>query len=175
MLHDRAAFVAEPKMHKADVAPEVPTVLQGDRYATYVTGQTEWDDAPLYLYDEFVAYTNGAEVGVGQVQQNLYTGQWTDAVMGPLEFVAYAIATVKAASVKDPPYYATNTQFLCFTAWTIQRAMHLFDEGRVMTQFAWQHQDDYAATLRTDPTAEPLRAFARQTWGATWTQAVIGF
>ena len=175
VLHDHAAFVAEPNMRKSDIAPYIPASLHGDRYATYITGQTDWDDTPLYVFDEWNAYTNGAEVAVGQVQASLYQGQWTDAVMGPLEFVAYAIATAKAASVKDPTYFATNLQFRRFTAWNIARAMNLFNEGRTMTQFTWTHQDDYAHALRTSADADDLRTFARTTWGADWCQAVLGF
>jgi hypothetical protein len=175
VLHDHAAFIPEPAMRKSDIAGYVPPSLQGDRYATYITGQTDWDDTPLYVYDEWVAYTNGAEVAVGQVQAGLYQGQWTDAVMGPLEFVVYAIATAKAASVKDPTYFAANMQFKCFTAWNIARAMHLFQAGRAMSQFAWAKQDAYATSLRTGADAASLRAFAQATWGAAWTQQVLGF
>ena len=175
VLQDRAAFVAEPDMRKSDIAAFIPASLRGDRYATYITGQTEWDDTPLYVFDEWVAYTNGAEVAVGQVQAGLYTNGWTDAVMGPLEFVVYAIATAQAASVKDPAYFASNEQFRRFTAWNIQRAMQLFEAGRTMSQFEWAQQDTYAAALRTGADADDLRAFARATWGADWTQRVLGF
>jgi len=175
VLHDHAAFIAEPAMRKSDIAAYVPPSLQGDRYATYITGQTDWDDTPLYVFDEWVAYTNGADVAVGQVQAGLYQGQWTDAVMGPLEFVVYAMATARAASVKDPTYFASNTQFQCFTAWNIARAMQLFQTGHTMTQFTWAKQDAYATSMRTAADAADLRAFARTTWGAAWTQQVLGF
>jgi hypothetical protein len=175
VLHDRAAFVEEPDLRKSEIAPFIPASLQGDRYATYITGQTAWDDTPLYVFDEWVAYTNGAEVAVGQVQAGLYQGQWTDAVMGPLEFVAYAIATAKAVSVKDPAYFASNLQFRRFTAWNIERAMALFEAGRTMMQFEWARQDAYATALRTGADADDLRTFARATWGADWTQRVLGF
>lgn len=175
VLGDRAAFVLEPAMRKSDVAAYIPMVLRGSRYATYIEGQTAWDDTPLYIFDEWTAYCNGAEVGIDQVQHGLYDGQWTDAVSGPLEFSVYAIATAMAVKDKDPAYFASNLQFRRFTAWNIQRAMHLFDLGRVMTEFQWADQDAYANTLRTSPDAEALRAFARDTWGAAWTQSVLGF
>jgi hypothetical protein len=175
VLHDKAAFVVEPNMRKSDIKPLIPNGLRGPRYQLYLEQQTEWDDTPLYVFDEWNAYVNGAEVGVGQVQAGLYTGQWTDAVMGPLEFSAYAIATAATAKAKDPTYYASNMQFRCFTAWNIQRAMALYNAGRTMTQFQWQTQDDYATTLRTANEAEPLRAVARELWGADWTMQVLGF
>jgi hypothetical protein len=77
--------------------------------------------------------------------------------------------------VKDPGYFASNMQFRRFTAWNIQRAMQLFEAGRTMSQFEWAQQDDYATALRTGADADELRAFARATWGADWTQRVLGF
>jgi hypothetical protein len=175
VLGDRVAFVEEPAMRKADIKAHIPIGLRGDRYDLYLEGQVAWDDTPLYVFDEWNSYLNGAEVAVGQVQAGLYSDGWTDAVMGPLEFTVYAIATAKAAQQQDPDYFATKLQFRRFTAWNIARAMRLFSAGRAMTEFAWDKQDAYAQTLRTATEAEPLRAFARETWGAEWTQTVLGF
>jgi hypothetical protein len=175
VLGNKAAFVVEPDMRKSDIKPQIVSALRGPRYNLYLEQQTEWDDTPLYVFDEWNAYVNGAEVGVGQVQAGLYTGQWTDAVMGPLEFTAYAIATAQTVKIKDPTYYASNMQFRCFTAWNIKRAMALYEAGRTMTQFQWTTQEQYATKLRTMPEAEPLRATARELWGADWTMTVLGF
>lgn len=175
VLNNKVAFVKEPNLRKQDIKPYIAMALRGPRYNLYLEQQTEWDDTPLYVFDEWNAYVNGAEVGVGQVQAGLYQGQWTDAVMGPLEFTAYAIATASAVKVKDPSYFATNMQFRCFTAWNIKRAMQLYEAGRTMTQFTWQTQDQFASTLRTSPDAAALRTVARDLWGADWTQSVLGF
>jgi hypothetical protein len=175
VLGDRAAFVKEPNTRKSDVKPFIPSSLRGDRYNLYINGQTEWDDTPLYVFDEWNAYINGAEVAVGQVQAGIYDDGWTDAVMGPLEFTVYAIATAMAAQAKDPTYFETNVQFRRFTAWNIKRAMALFAVGRAMTQFEWDRQDTYAEKLRTAPEAEAIRTFARETWGAAWTLTTLGF
>jgi len=175
VLGNHAAFVTEPAMLKSDIKANIPMVLRGPRYDLYLEQQTEWDDTPLYVFDEWNAYVNGAEVGVGQVQAGLYTGQWTDAVLGPLEFTAYAIATAKTVQDKDPTYYASNTQFRCVTAWQVARAMRLYEAGRSMTQFQYDVQEQYATTLRTAPEASTLRDTARALWGASWTQTVLGF
>ena len=44
-----------------------------------------------------------------------------------------------------------------------------------LDDFEWLDQDEYAETLRTSAAGEPLRAFARATWGEQWTQEVLGF
>jgi hypothetical protein len=175
VLGDRAALVVEPDIRKSDVNPHVPGVLRGPRYDLYLDGQDAWDDTPLYLMDEWNAYVNGAEVGVQQVQEGLWDGAWQDAVMGPLEFTVYAIATAKAVAAGDPDYFASNQQFRRFTAWNIRRAMELYEAGRVMEEFEWDDQDAYAATMRTSAAAEDLRAFARETWGDAWCAEVLGF
>jgi hypothetical protein len=175
VLGNQAAFVEEPNTRKSDVKQFIPAPLRGDRYDLYIEGQTEWDDTPLYVFDEWNAYINGAEVAVHQVEAGLYKDGWTDAVMGPLEFVVYAIATAQAAQAKDPTYFETNLQFRRFTAWNIKRAMALFEVGRTMSEFEWDRQDAYATEMRTGAAGEAMRAFARETWGAAWTQAVLGF
>ncbi len=175
VLGNKAALVVEPNIRKQDIKSRIPANLRGPRYQLYLVEQTAWDDTPLYVFDEWSSYLNGAEVGIDQVLHGLYTASWTDAVMGPLEFTAYAIATAKTVSDLDPTYAATNLQFRRFTAWNIQRAMALFNQGRVMTQFTWADQDAYATKLRTSVEAEPLRQFARTTWGTAWCQTVLGF
>jgi hypothetical protein len=175
VLDDRAALVVEPDIRKSDVNPHVPAALRGPRYDLYLEGQDAWDDTPLYLFDEWNCYINGAEVGVQQVQEGLWQGSWQDAVMGPLEFTVYAIATAKAVAEGDPDYFASNLQFRRFTAWNIRRAMELHELGRAMEEFEWDEQDAYAATMRTSPSAESLRQFAKDTWGPAWTQDVLGF
>jgi hypothetical protein len=175
VLGNRAAFVTEPAIRKSDIKARIPMSLRGPRYQLYLVGQTAWDDTPLYVFDEWNAYINGAEVAIDQVQRGLYTGGWTDAVMGPLEFSAYAIATAKTIAELDPQYFASNLQFKRFTAWNIKRAMALYEQGRVMSQFEWADQDAYAVALRTGADADALRQFARTTWGATWCQTILGF
>ncbi len=175
VLHDKAAFILEPDIRKADVVPFVPTSLRGPRFQLYLIEQTAWDDSPLYVFDEWNAYVNGAEVGVGLATAGMWTEGWTDVVMGPLEFVVYAIATVQAARDGDPTY--DFTQLEAFTAWNIRRAMALFETGRALAEFEWDDQDAYATRLRTGTATgvEALRAFARETWGAGWTMEVLGF
>jgi hypothetical protein len=175
VLGNKVAFVDEPAIRKSDIKARIPVGLRGSRYQLYLVEQTAWDDTPLYVLDEWNAYVNGAEVAVQQVQAGLWTGAWQDAVMGPLEFTVYAIATLKTVKELDAAGFASNVQLQRFTAWNIKRAMALFEQGRVMTQFTWDRQDQYAVTLRTSAEAEALRQFARDTWGAAWCQTTLGF
>jgi hypothetical protein len=175
VLGDKAALVLEPNIRKSDVAAYVPASLQGPRYATYVTGQTAWDDTPLYLWDEWDAYVNGAEVAIDQEQHGLWKQGWTDAVMGPLELCAYALAEGEAVKAKDPTYFAQNTQFRELMAWQLKRSMDRFRTGRAMTDFTWADQDAYYAKMQTSADAAAMRQFAHDTFGAAWSQQVLGF
>ncbi|KAB2894709.1 MAG: hypothetical protein F9K40_16465 [Kofleriaceae bacterium] len=175
VLGDRAAYVVEPGIRKSAIATHVPPSLRGPRYALYITGQVAWDDTPLYIWDEWNAYVNGAEVGVDLATNGLWTRGWRDAVMGPLEFNVYALATAKAVAAGDPTYFASNTQFKEFLAWNLRRSMDLFRAGRTLPDFAWDDQDEHYAKLRTSADAEALRAFTRETFGAAWTMDVMGY
>ncbi len=179
VLHDKAAFLKEPDILKSQIVPYVPTSLRGSRFQLYLVEQTAWDDSPLYVFDEWNAYVNGAEVGVELAQDGMWTEGWTDVVMGPLEFVVYAIATVQATAELDPEYLTTadGTQLRAFTAWNIRRAMAVFEIGRTLEEFEWDTQDEYASRLRTGTQTgnAELREFARETWGASWTMEVLGF
>ena len=173
-LTDRVALVVEPGIRKADVAPYVPASLRGSRFGTYVTGQTAWDDRPLYIWDEWVAYTNGSEVALGLHRAGQWRYGWRDAVAGTVEFTAYALAVGAAVEARDPTYFQSNTQFRAFLAWNARRAMTLFREGAAVESFRMDAQDALYRALRESPDAEPLRAFARRVYGRAWAAEVLG-
>ena len=49
VLEGRGVVIEEPNMRKSRVAEFVPQSLRSYRYGTYITGQSAWDDTPLYL------------------------------------------------------------------------------------------------------------------------------
>jgi len=173
-LGNKAAIVVEPDIWKHDVAQYVPSSLRGPRFDLYITGSSAWDDTPLYVWDEWVAYTNGGEVGVNLVNSGMWSYGWRDAVMGQLEFTVYALALGMAVRDLDPTYFENNTQFKEFMAYNMKRAMDIFRQGRAMSDFAWSTQDDYYDALRENADAADLVMFARQTFGWTWANQVLG-
>jgi len=173
VLEDRAVVVVEPGIRKSDVVPFVPSSLRGSRFGLYLLGQTEWDDTPLYVWDEWVAYVNGGAVGVDLAEAGLWSYGWRDAVAGPLEFTAYALAVGLAVKERDPDYFAANRQFREFLAWNSRRALDVFRRGRGRPDFAWDEQDALYEALRTGADAAALRQFARDTFGDAWMSAVL--
>ena len=73
-----------------------------------------------------------------------------------------------------PEYFARETQFREFTAFSIRRAMEVFQAGRDMEEFRWERQETYLNTLQTSPDAEALREFVRRTYGASFAAETLG-
>ena len=162
-------------MRKSDVAAYIPTALRGMRFDLYITGQTAWDDTPLYVWDEWNAYLNGTAVGVDIATAGNWTSGWQDGCMGTIEFVVYALAVGMAAKDHDAAYFSSYRQFTEFMAWNLRRSMQTYLACAVLPEFAWDEQDQFYATLKTGAAGDPMRQFARTTFGAAWTQQILGF
>jgi hypothetical protein len=173
-MSDRVAIVIEPNIRKSAVAGFVPNSLRGSRFALYITGSPDWDDTPLYVFDEWVAYTNGSEVAMSLTREGLWRYGWRDAVAGSLEFTIYALATAMAVEAGDPAYFRDNAQFRAFVAWNAQRAMDLFRAGATNGNFQWAQQDQLLRSLQTSNDANAMREFARRVFGRPWAAQVLG-
>jgi len=173
VLNGQGVIIEEPQMSKARVAQHVPSVLRGSRYNLYIAGSSAWNDRPLYIFDEWVAYDNGAAVGVDMVQKNLWKAGWRDGVAGAVEFSVYAIATALAVKKNVPGYWSGNTQFKQFIAWELRRSMDLYRKGAKMSVFKWTKQDTYYESLKNHASAAPIRDFVKNTYGQDFYNQVI--
>lgn len=174
VCEDRAVVLDEPDMRKSVVAGYVPSSLRGSRYDLYLEGMGDWDDTPTYILDEFVAYTNGGAAGVDLAARGLWNAGWRDGVAGQLEFTVYAIALLMATEEHDPTFFRDNTQYKEFIVWNARRAMRIYREGSVLSEFRWDTQDQYYEDMRTARDAEDLRAFARRLMGDAVTDELLG-
>jgi len=170
-----ACLVREPNMRKSDVAPYIPSNLRWSRYGTYISGAAAWDDTPLYVWDEWNAYVNGAEVGIERATTGLWTSGWRGTVDGVIEFVVYGVAVGMAAEANEPGYFTREPNFLAFLAWELERSMDLFRQGQTIEVMRWDEQDDYYERLRTSSEASAMRDWIRARFGASWTMRVMGF
>ena len=168
----RAAFTAANSY--------VPVSLRDFRYDTYLVGATDWNDTPLNLFTEWVAYTNGTEAGVTLVKEGKWNAGWRD-TFGSLEFTVYAFAVAMAAEVKDPAYFSGYPQFRVFLKWNAERALGLVEldvraqvttrrrcRGRRLVQRP--HRPPHPPQERTRPRA---CAFARAADGDWHVGAVV--
>lgn len=172
ILHDRACFVVEPDIWKHEVAPYVPQSLREFRYGTYVSGQDAWDDTPLYLWDEWNAYVNGGEAALSLHDEGLWNDGWRDQ-SGVIEFVAYGLAVGLAVEDLDPGYFAANPQFKAMMAYLARRSLQLHRRFAALPDFQFDTADELYQTLRTGPSAAPLRDFLERTWGEDFRDEVL--
>lgn len=65
LLKNRAFSTTSPKITLKQVADSVPEDKRGKVYGLYLVEQQKyWNDRPLYIIDELVAYINGTIVGL---------------------------------------------------------------------------------------------------------------
>ncbi len=171
VLNGRGVIIEEPKMRKSKVIEFVPENLRSYRYGLYIRGQTAWDDTPLYILDEWVAYVNGAIVNVEDVQAGRYKGKdgsRTDGVYGCLDFSIYSLALAMAVEKYDSSYWETNQQFRSFLLWELKRANQTYVLGSKMKEFVWEDQEKLLNQLQTSPSAEPMRQFIQKYFEGVW-------
>lgn len=73
---NRSILLDEPKMKKSAIIPYIPQELRSARYNLYVAGQQSWDDKPLYIYDEGVAYVNGSWAAIELKESENYVERY---------------------------------------------------------------------------------------------------
>ncbi len=172
LLHDRACFVVEPGIWKHEVVPYVPSALREFRFGTYVSGQSAWDDTPLYLWDEWNAYVNGGEAAISLYDEGLWNDGWRDQ-SGVIEFVAYGLAVGLAVEELDASYFAGNDQFKAMLAYFTRRSLDLHRRFAAIDDFQFATSDALYQTLRTGSAGAPLRQFLVRTWGQQFHDEVL--
>lgn len=167
VLKDRALVIYEPRLTIRDVSREVPHSLRGPGYDLYlIQQQGGWNDRPLYLFDEWIAYTNGSECG----KELNHTGWWFE-LLQSVNFSVYCTCVVKLEGGKDP-------LLKDFTKWNIERVISLCGkevngEGsdKNPTGAAWE----YIRKVRTSEDSEEFRKSSRSLFGEDWCKKVWGF
>lgn len=163
VLEDRAVIINEPDTTVETVAELVPRSLRGGVYKLYMIDQAKsWNDTPLYIFDEWTAYTNGSAVRL-----DLNLKERSETVLYMLEFNVYALCLAQACKTED-------VQFKNYLKWNIERSMNLYLESKEKLGNAEKH-DAYLETMRTGTDAEVFRTSARDYLGADWTKKVLGF
>lgn len=167
-LEGRAVIVEEPKIRKSHANKFVPEKLRSYRWKLYMAGQMEWDDTPLYLCDEWVAYILGGMCGIDDVKNGRHKGGWTDGVSGCLDFSIYSLGLCMAIREGDPVYWRENQQYKAFMHYALHQACRTFMEGRNMKEFRWDDQENLLRELRTNPAAEGMRKLLRDEFDGAW-------
>lgn len=175
LLDNKSVVIWEPDMKKDKVAAHVPSSLRGSRFDHYVAGAPAWNDHPLYLWDEWVAYTNGTEVGLDQLEEGKWNQGRRIASVGPMEFTIYALATGKAIAQHDPKRWKEDSQLRELLAYNSKRAMSAARAAQQSSELRHPNFDQYLTAFQTSPDADGLRRFCQDTFGPKFCKEVYGF
>lgn len=191
-LNDRACIIREPNITISAIAPKIPQHLRGPSYQLYLINQTrDWNDDPLYLFDEWSAYTNGALTG-----EELRYGHREFELLQAHNFNVYCVYLAKVVEERCPDY--NNVQLKSFLMWNIQRVCNIsidteivrvlapeikeveshIDKGLYPYLSSWQGSfsvAEYLDKVRTGSDSEEFRVFCRQYFGSDWCLRVYGF
>lgn len=193
-LEDRACIIIEPKMTIKSFADSIPQKLRGPSYELYLVEQAvEWNNRPLYIFDEWTAYINGTETG-----RELNHQGWYYELLQAHNFNVYSMYLAKAVKETCPDYDCT--QMKAFMMWNIERTFRLAEpfDGKVL-MLSWPEEAsnthlhshdiphggddtdpirsaiDYVQKVQTSSEAEEIRIFARNYFGTEWCKRVYGF
>lgn len=162
---NKAIRFPEPNIRKSWVAQYVPEDLRHNRFKTYVTGQSAWENEPLYLVDEWVCYINGAMIAIESVNNNsLRIATSQDLMKGQLEFAVYCTALYKAIQEHDPQYLEDNPQFKPFIQDLHNIAEETFQKGIKLPVFQGFRQTEYINNLRSSGLGEFLKQEFNEVW-----------
>jgi hypothetical protein len=131
--NDIAILLEEPNIRKSQVAEFILPQFRKSRFNTYITGQTAWDDTPLYICDEWNAYIWGTECAVELGKKGNQQNKGTDISMGPIEFMIYVLGMCLTIKKYDPDYLDEN--FMEFINFQVERSMKSVNE--CLKYFDW--------------------------------------
>lgn len=160
VLQDRGVIIQEPKTTIQAVARAIPPSLRGGVYSLYLIQQApSWGDTPLYIFDEWTAYTNGSAV-----RKDLNITERAETVQYMMEFDVYAMTLAMVMKQQDPNY--DDKQFKAYLMWNIERSMSLYANESGAT--------NVLNGLRNNPDAAALRKFSKEYFGEMWCKEVLG-
>ncbi len=157
VLENRVIVLQEnPRGTLSEVSKMVPISLRGEVYQLYlIDSQRWWNNEPEYIWDEFCAYTNGAEA-----RRQLCIRNRQETVRYMVESIVYSTAVVRVAKSKDK-------QTRAFLMWQIKRAMKIYNASGI--------RSTYLDRLRRSADATELRIYMRDYFGLEFTRKVLGF
>lgn len=126
VLNDRYVEIPEPNIRKRDCIPFIPQRFRKSRYSLYIAGQQAWDDVPLYVFDEWIAYTNGAITAIDLDAKGKYDEGQRDNIYGTIEFIAYGLAICMAAEKVG----SLSEELRKFCAFELNRALDCHKRGK---------------------------------------------
>lgn len=158
-LNGNIVIVREPNITMRHVTKYIPKKLQSYRYKLYFVEQLQnWDDAPSYILDEWIAYILGSKCAVEDHQKGINTHK-SDAVSGCLDFSIYATAFAMAVKEHDPEYWEKHTEFKEIIQYHLIQAEKTLGQGLDIREFNSESQDTLYNNLLYDSDSVDIRNF----------------
>lgn len=156
----KAALVVDPPGTIKQVAEKTPKSLRQLRKRQYdnyiVKTQGQWDDRPLYICDEWSAYTNGVAVrNELKIDNKLEIENMV--FMGTM-----ALVMLWAIEPED-------AQLQAYVAWNWERCMTLIVEANL------SDPDEALLVLRHSVDCSELRKYMKDYFGEAWVSEIFGF
>lgn len=156
-----------PRMMKNDIRAFIPQSLRGFRYRTYLDGAQDWNDIPIYILDEWVAYIGGAMVAMQDYEQKTARDQ-SDRMCGALEFSIYTVALCMTIDQKDPGFWEREKGFKGFVQKMLDKSQDIFYKGRNVPDFASSTQEKLLNALNNSEDAKPIREYIRNNFNGVF-------
>jgi len=144
LLDGRYITLADPEGLRG-ILPNIPGSLRGVLYELYlVENRNNARIDPLYLLDEWTAYTNDVVAAIAQLDEGKPLNPFCHAATQPetaanaLEFTFYGFAVGMAVKEHDPRYYAgrQGKKLREFIAWNAQRSIQAYAQAVQRPQLA---------------------------------------
>lgn len=166
-LKGRGIIFLEPNIKKSQVKEFIPRSVRSNKFDLYIEGSPEWENQPLYIIDEWVAYTiSGMSAVEDHYNNKLY--EWRDSIFGTLELSIYSIALCMTIEKYDPEYWKNNTNFKKWMYWWLLGCENTYNAGKDLKYLKWDKQDQLLEKLRTNPDTTNMRNFIIKNFNGVW-------
>lgn len=161
VLKDRYIVLKEPDIKISDVANKIPQSLRGRSYDLYlITQQKDWNDYPLYIFDEWSAYTNGAACHL-----DLKIDDRSDSILSMFNFNIYSICVAMTVKEQDKNY--DDKELKAFLRWNIERSFEYLNNDSL--------SKEYLEKIKKSDDAQKFRTFCVNYFGPKWTKKYFNF
>lgn len=161
VLKNRYVVLKEPNIKISDVAENIPQSLRGTSYNLYlIEQQKNWNNYPLYIFDEWSAYTNGAACHL-----DLKINDNSDSVLSMFNFNIYSICMAMTTKEQDKNY--DDKELKAFLRWNIERSFEYLNNDSLSME--------YLEKIEKADDAEKFRTFCKNYFGKQWTKKYFNF
>jgi len=161
VLQDRAIILGEPDTKLSMIATNTPQSLRGMSFELYLKSQQRyWENEPLYVLDEWSAYTNGLSTALDTDGGD---GQYSDALQS-LEFMGYSLVLLQIHNPEE--------ELRDFVKWQTVRTIALYNKSK-NTSLHSNKQESYINSLLTSNDTADLRSAISNICGSNWLENTI--